>query len=68
VQIETMDGNVYEHFVDNPLGEPSKPMPDEQLLNKFMDNCSPVIGIEKAKLLVEGIEHLETCIDFLLDY
>jgi 2-methylcitrate dehydratase PrpD len=67
VQIETMDGNVYEHFVDNPLGEPSKPMPDEQLLNKFMDNCSPVIGMEQAKLLAHGIEHLETSIDFLLD-
>jgi 2-methylcitrate dehydratase PrpD len=67
VRIETLDGRVYEHFGDNPLGEPSTPLPYEQLLNKFMDNCSPSLGMEQAELVIKGIEHLEVSIDFLLD-
>jgi 2-methylcitrate dehydratase PrpD len=65
VLMDLVDGGNVTHFVDTPLGEPSKPMSDEQIQLKFVDNSAPVIGKEKAEQIVSNIEQLEKDINFL---
>lgn len=52
-------------FVENPLGEPSKPLTDKKLEMKFMANCSSVIGEERAKLIIKSIKNLEENVETL---
>jgi 2-methylcitrate dehydratase PrpD len=65
VRIKLVNGENVSHFVDTPLGEPSKPMSDEQIRLKFIGNSTPIIGEEKAERIVKNIELLEQDAKFL---
>jgi 2-methylcitrate dehydratase PrpD len=58
LELELADGTKLAHFVDNPLGEPSKPLNDEQLETKFLQNCAPILGEKKALQYVATIWNL----------
>lgn len=53
------------NHVENPLGEPNNPLSEKQLENKFLSNCTPLIGETKARTIVENIKQLELSTDFL---
>ena len=38
-----VDGETYEQRIDSPLGHPERPMTDEQVIQKFTDNCTPLL-------------------------
>ncbi|UOF91152.1 MmgE/PrpD family protein [Fodinisporobacter ferrooxydans] len=65
VELEMVDGKRFRHFVDNPLGEPAKPMGDEQLAAKFIDNCTPILGEQEVKKILQDVKHMDKNIDFL---
>ena len=47
--IETTDGRTLHVFVENAIGSVERPMSDEQLKAKFIDQSAPIIGKEKAE-------------------
>ncbi len=47
--IETIDGRTLHVFVENAIGSVERPMSDEQLKAKFIDQSEPIIGKEKAE-------------------
>ncbi|WP_151638559.1 MmgE/PrpD family protein [Noviherbaspirillum aerium] len=49
VTIETTDGRTLHVFVEHAVGSVERPMTDEQLKAKFVDQSEPVIGREKAE-------------------
>ena len=55
VQIVTSNQEVYEHFSENPLGEPRKPLSEEQMKHKFLSNCTPILGEKRAHEVLMGI-------------
>ena len=65
LEIKLKNGETLTCYVENPLGEPSKPLKDEKLENKFMANCSPLIGEEKALAIVKSIKKLEENMEIL---
>ena len=65
IAIKLKDGRILTCYVENPLGEPSKPLTDEKLEQKFIANCSPIIGEERAAEIVENLRNLEEEIEIL---
>jgi 2-methylcitrate dehydratase PrpD len=65
IVIELTDGTEISSFTDTPLGEPSKPLSDEQLKLKFYDNCAPIIGSDQAQSLIDYVDRLEDTYAFL---
>ncbi|MBK5502794.1 MmgE/PrpD family protein [Peribacillus sp. TH14] len=65
LEIKLKNSTTLTCYVENPLGEPSKPLTDEKLEEKFMANCSSIIGGKRAKSIVESIKNLEGNIDTL---
>jgi 2-methylcitrate dehydratase PrpD len=49
VTIETTDGRTLHVFVEHAIGSVERPMSDEQLKAKFIDQSEPIIGREKAE-------------------
>ncbi|MGE7118738.1 MmgE/PrpD family protein [Peribacillus sp. NPDC046944] len=49
------NGEEWSHFIDNPLGEPSKPLTTEQLQTKFTSNCNPIIGVKPSQVFLKGL-------------
>jgi 2-methylcitrate dehydratase PrpD len=48
VTIETSDGRTLHVFVEHAIGSVERPMSDEQLKAKFIDQSEPIIGRDKA--------------------
>ena len=65
LEITLKNSQTFSCYVENPLGEPSKPLSDEILEKKFMANCSPVIGEEKAIKIVEGLKNINEKMEIL---
>jgi 2-methylcitrate dehydratase PrpD len=65
LEIKLKNSTILTCYVENPLGEPSKPLTYEKLEMKFMANCSPIIGEERAKSIVQSIKNLEENIETL---
>jgi 2-methylcitrate dehydratase PrpD len=49
VTIETNDGRTLHVFVEHAIGSVERPMSDEQLKAKFVDQGEPIIGRDKAE-------------------
>jgi 2-methylcitrate dehydratase PrpD len=49
VTIETTDGRTLHIFIEHAIGSVERPMSDEQLKAKFVDQSAPVIGQDKAE-------------------
>ncbi len=49
VTIETNDGRTLHVFVEHAIGSVERPMSDEQLKAKFIDQGEPIIGRDKAE-------------------
>jgi 2-methylcitrate dehydratase PrpD len=49
VTIETNDGRTLHVFVEHAIGSVERPMSDEQLKAKFVDQSEPIIGRDKAE-------------------
>jgi 2-methylcitrate dehydratase PrpD len=62
VQIATRSGQAFEKRIDKPLGHPSRPLTDEQLVAKFRD-CAAHAGVpvdaEHIVELVFGLDRIE---------
>jgi 2-methylcitrate dehydratase PrpD len=49
VTIETTDGRTLHIFIEHAIGSVERPLSDEQLKAKFVDQSAPIIGQEKAE-------------------
>lgn len=59
VTIRTSDGRQLVEKVEAATGMPGNPVPDDELVGKFLDMAVPVVGRSKAERLVDEIWHLE---------
>ena len=53
------NGEEHSHLVILPKGEPENPVTVEVLTNKFMDNCSSILGEEKGIKIVDLTKKLD---------
>lgn len=65
LEILLKNGEILHSTVRNPLGEPDNPLSDEKLEQKALVNCTPVIGEEKTRRIIDQIKNMEREIDFL---
>lgn len=61
LQLET--GETVTEFLERPLGDAKRPMDDDAVERKFMDNASPVVGTEQAKKIVECVKRIDEIAD-----
>ncbi|MGM9951234.1 MAG: MmgE/PrpD family protein [Lysinibacillus sp.] len=66
VQIMMHDQQVLEYFADNPAGEPTTPLTDDQMKDKFLSNCEPILGKDQALEVLDSIMHEPIRLDELL--
>jgi len=59
IKIFTKGGGEYEWTVDNPKGEPEKPVSYRELRTKFKTLVNPIIGYYKANKIIKITEKLE---------
>lgn len=60
VKIVLTDGRVLEHYAPFRKGDPEAPLSDQDLSDKFMELAAPVIGEDRAELLMNNVWKLET--------
>jgi 2-methylcitrate dehydratase PrpD len=60
VAIETRDGRRVEHLQPTRKGDPDAPLSDAELEQKYMELASPVIGEERARVLLGRLWRLES--------
>jgi 2-methylcitrate dehydratase PrpD len=60
IVISLQDGRKIEGSVDDCRGDESHPYPASQLESKFMDLCTPVLGIRRTDRVLELLKHLES--------
>ncbi len=58
--ITLTSGQTIQHYAPDRKGDPEWPLTDEELNNKFDELVIPVIGLEKANLLKQQIQDLES--------
>jgi 2-methylcitrate dehydratase PrpD len=63
VTIETNDGRTLHVFVEHAIGSVERPMSDEQLKAKFIDQSEPIIGRDKAEQAWSAAMRLAECSD-----
>ena len=61
--IQTTDGRTLHVFVEHAIGSVERPMSDEQLKAKFVDQSAPVIGEQKAEQAFAVAMRLADCAD-----
>lgn len=54
-----LDGEEHAVVVDNPLGEPERPLGWEELKAKFLSLATPVYGVEPANRIEHAVKSLE---------
>ncbi len=59
VTVRTEDGREFQERVEAASGTPGNPVPDDELVEKFMELVLPVLPKEKAERLVEEVGRLE---------
>jgi 2-methylcitrate dehydratase PrpD len=60
IVIALEDGREIEGSVDDSRGGESHPYPTSQLESKFMDLCTPILGVKRANRALELLKHLES--------
>ena len=60
IVIALEDGRKIEESVEDCRGGDSYPYPASQLESKFMDLCTPVLGMKRADRALELLKHLES--------
>jgi 2-methylcitrate dehydratase PrpD len=63
IKITQKDGNIYEKFIEYPLGEPENPMLDAQLVEKFNRASSGYLSPDEATELRQMIDNFEALVD-----
>ena len=59
VEIETIDGRTLIHFARTRRGDPDNPLSDEEISDKYTDLASPVIGKDRAAVLLKQLWRLD---------
>ncbi|HEX2987700.1 MAG TPA: MmgE/PrpD family protein [Chloroflexota bacterium] len=59
VSIRTVDGRVLVERVEAATGTPDNPMPDDQLMEKYMELATRTLSRERAEQLAEQVDRLE---------
>lgn len=59
VEILMKGGGLFRWNVDNPRGEPEKPVNNEELRQKFKTLVNPVLGTNKASNIINTVKRLE---------
>jgi 2-methylcitrate dehydratase len=54
VRAKTNDGQVIELFPRDPLGHTNNPMKDDDVRQKFTENCEPVLEAEQTAAILDG--------------
>ncbi|MFO0254328.1 MAG: MmgE/PrpD family protein [Betaproteobacteria bacterium] len=62
-QVRFNDGSLIEERVLDPKGEGENPMSDDDLSNKFLSNCEPLIGAARCRELLETVWRFEAGAD-----
>ena len=62
IGIETTDGRSLTYLQPNRKGDPEEPLGDADLQDKFMELASPVLGDERARMLIARLWRLETAV------
>ena len=57
------NGGAYTSQIDYPKGSIQNPMNDQELLGKFTNLASPVIGAKRAATLADAVMNVEKCSD-----
>jgi 2-methylcitrate dehydratase PrpD len=57
-RIRLSDGRVLEERVLDPKGEGENPMTDDDLIRKFTGNCEAIIGVDKARAVLDAAQGL----------
>ncbi|OJJ41696.1 hypothetical protein ASPWEDRAFT_101342 [Aspergillus wentii DTO 134E9] len=60
IVLKLREREVLEKHVDHAVGSVKSPMTDDQLTEKFLDQCISVVGLEKAKKASEWCWNLDT--------
>jgi 2-methylcitrate dehydratase PrpD len=68
IEIETADGRRFGHFQPTRKGDPEMPLADEELNDKFLELCVPVIDEAPARKLLGELWKLETLRSCEFDY
>jgi 2-methylcitrate dehydratase PrpD len=63
VIIRTEDGRELVERVEAATGTPDNPMPDDELVDKFMDLVLPVLPRDRAERLVDAVWELDSMED-----
>ena len=59
----TKAGTMFEARIEHATGTVSNPLSDQQLREKFVGNAEPVIGVQRARSVVDMIFRLDTLAD-----
>ena len=59
VELFIKGGGRYKWMVDNPRGEPEKPVSNKELRDKFKTLVNPVLGSDKASKIINTVNRLE---------
>lgn len=59
VGVQLNNGEVFSRQVDYPKGSPMNMMSDEELDEKFIHLAKPVLGVDKAPMVMDMIKNLE---------
>jgi len=59
VEVRLLDGQTYSEEVIIPKGESGNPMTQSEVEEKFLSLAAPVLGDEKARTFIEGVQSLD---------
>jgi 2-methylcitrate dehydratase PrpD len=65
IEIETTDGRTFEHYSPTRKGDPDNPLTDDELAEKFLELCDPVLGGEGAAQLLDALWRLDQASDLV---
>lgn len=59
VSITTQDGQAFTHLQPDRKGDPELPLTDDDLSDKFMELAAPVVGVDRARELLDRLWSLD---------
>ncbi|HEX2988190.1 MAG TPA: MmgE/PrpD family protein [Chloroflexota bacterium] len=59
VSIRTVDGRILVERVEAATGTPNNPMPDDQLMEKYLELSTRILPRDRAEQLAEQVAHME---------
>lgn len=67
-KVRFKNGTVLEERVLDPKGEGENPMTDDDLAEKFLANCEPILGGERSRRLIDAVWQLDRGSDLSVLY